>query len=85
MLHHHGHTIDLGSGTTYKRGKYSVSVGNDGSIFVRPGDWLTKYSAAIYGNFWTIDGFCRTSLATTFPLHIRPGSLPAKLSITCPR
>jgi hypothetical protein len=59
MLHHHGHTIDLGSGTTYKRGKYSVSVGNDGSIFVRPGDWLTKYSAAIYGNFWTIDGFCR--------------------------
>src|ERR1700689_101952 len=59
MLHHHAHTIDLGSGTTYKRGKYSVSVRNDGSISVRPGDWLTKYSAAIYGNFWTIDVFCR--------------------------
>lgn len=59
MLLQHAHTIDLGSGTTYKRGKYSVSVRNDGSILVRSGDWLTKYSAAMYGNFWTIDVFCR--------------------------
>jgi len=55
----HRQTIKLSNGTTYKYGKYSVTVGTDGSIRVKAGDWLSKYSAAIYGNFWTLDVFSR--------------------------
>ena len=29
-------------------GSFRVSVGEDGSIVVKPGDWLSKYSAAMY-------------------------------------
>jgi len=75
MLQHHGYTIDLGSGTTYKRGKYSVTVGGDGSILVRPGDWLTKYSAAIYGNFWNIDVFCRRDKSGNYIRITHPASI----------
>jgi hypothetical protein len=43
----------------YKNGPYHVDIGNDGTIHVRPGDWLSKYSAAIYNNFTTIHVFAR--------------------------
>ena len=70
----HRQTIKLSNGTTYKYGKYSVTVGTDGSIRVKAGDWLSKYSAAIYGNFWTLDIFPRFTL----PLVIGPLFLVAR-------
>ncbi len=48
--------------TTYKRGKgdrYKVTVGEDGRIFVQSKDWLSKYSAAIYGDFHHVYDFGR--------------------------
>ncbi|MEM7231167.1 MAG: hypothetical protein AAF517_03275 [Planctomycetota bacterium] len=33
----------------YTHGKYSVSIADDGAIRVQKGDWLSKYSAAMYG------------------------------------
>ena len=38
-------------GKTYRGGGYEVTVGDDRSIVVQPGDWLSKYSMAIYGDF----------------------------------
>jgi hypothetical protein len=35
---------------TFTNGGYSVTVHDDRSIDVRPGDWISKYSAAIYGD-----------------------------------
>ncbi|MCB1023471.1 MAG: hypothetical protein KDB79_03720 [Acidobacteria bacterium] len=35
----------------YENGGYSVTVGPDGAIVVKPGDSLSKYSMAIHGNF----------------------------------
>lgn len=35
---------------TYTGGGYSVTINDDGSIKVKPGDWLSKYSMAIHGN-----------------------------------
>ena len=43
----------------YQNGRYQVEVGNDGAIKVKPGDWLSKYSAAIYNNFTNIYDFAR--------------------------
>jgi peptidoglycan hydrolase-like protein with peptidoglycan-binding domain len=43
----------------HQTGKYEVEVGADGEILVEPGDWLSKYSAAIYDNFYTINVFGR--------------------------
>lgn len=43
----------------YENGPYRVDISNDGAIHVRPGDWLSKYSAAIYNNFTTIYVFAR--------------------------
>ena len=43
----------------YQHGRYRVEVGNDGIVQVRPGDWLSKYSAAIYNDFTTIRVFAR--------------------------
>jgi hypothetical protein len=40
-------------------GRYHVDVGDDGAIKVKHGDWLSKYSAAIYGNYWNIHAFAR--------------------------
>ena len=37
-------------GRTFRNGVYSVTVNDDRSIRVRPGDWISKYSAAIYGD-----------------------------------
>jgi hypothetical protein len=33
----------------YRNGAYRVSIGEDGKIVVKAGDWLSKYSAAMYG------------------------------------
>jgi hypothetical protein len=42
---------------TFSGGGYDVTINGDRSINVRPGDWLSKYSMAIYGNFDHIDKF----------------------------
>jgi len=58
------------SGTTYTRGKYSVTVGPDSSIRVKHRDWLSKYSWAIYGNYWTVDVFARKdSMGSYVPIR----------------
>jgi peptidoglycan hydrolase-like protein with peptidoglycan-binding domain len=52
----------LVSPKTYVRGyrdMYKVEVGIDGRIFVQPGDWVSKYSAAMYGDYWHIQEFGR--------------------------
>lgn len=46
----------------YQRGKnykYRVTIGADGRIFVQPNDWLSKYSAAIYGVYHNVHFFGR--------------------------
>jgi hypothetical protein len=43
----------------YRNGQYSVEVGPDGAIKVRPGDWLSKYSAAMFNTFWRVNEFGR--------------------------
>jgi hypothetical protein len=45
--------------TTFKQGRWEVKVGADGEIIVKPGDWLSKYSAAVNGNFYTIEPYMR--------------------------
>lgn len=42
---------------TFDRGGYKVTVDRDRSIKVKEGDWLSKYSMAIYGDFDHIDKF----------------------------
>ncbi len=42
---------------TFHGGGYDVTVNADRSIKIRPGDWLSKYSMAIYGNFDHTDKF----------------------------
>ena len=42
-----------------KDGKYQVDVADNGAIKVKHGDWLSKYSAAIYDNYWNIHVFAR--------------------------
>ncbi len=46
---------------TFRGGGYEVTVNSDRSIRVRSGDWLSKYSAAIYGNFDHVGEFYRKS------------------------
>jgi hypothetical protein len=43
--------------TIYSDGTYRVEVWEDGAILVKPGDWLSKYSAAIHHNLTTLDVF----------------------------
>jgi hypothetical protein len=42
---------------TFRGGSYDVTINGDRSINVRPGDWLSKYSMAIYGDFSHIGKF----------------------------
>lgn len=44
---------------THTRPPHSVTVSHDGKIVVKPGDWLSKYSWAIYGNYTTLHEFER--------------------------
>jgi hypothetical protein len=55
--------------TKYSDGTYYVEVREDGAIFVRPGDWLSKYSAAIYHNTTTLEPFMRPPLRAGEPLR----------------
>jgi hypothetical protein len=43
--------------STGKNKRYTVTVGIDGRIFVKPGDWTSKYSAAINGDYIHIHDF----------------------------
>jgi hypothetical protein len=36
-----------------------VEVAPDGAIRVKPGEWLSKYSAAIHNNYWSVHEFAR--------------------------
>ncbi len=47
----------------YTHGRYSVTIGEDGRLFVAPSDWLTKYSAAIHGEYWHIFEFGRPGVS----------------------
>jgi hypothetical protein len=42
-----------------RKSKYRVDMAADGEIKVKPGDWLSKYSAAIKGNFYSVLSFAR--------------------------
>ena len=55
--------------TKYSDGRYYVEVREDGAIFVKPGDWLSKYSAAIYHNTTTLEPFMRPPLRAGEPLR----------------
>jgi hypothetical protein len=44
---------------TYTNYRYTVTMGPDGAIKVKHGDWLSKYSAAMYNDFKHIDEFGR--------------------------
>lgn len=44
---------------TSSDGRYHVEVAEDGAIKVKHGDWLSKYSAAIYDNYWNVHVFAR--------------------------
>lgn len=49
-----------GKSGTHRWGRYSVTIAEDGSIGVQPGDTLSGYSAAIYkGDFKHLDEFGR--------------------------
>jgi hypothetical protein len=45
--------------TIKRRGKWEVAIGADGEIRVKAGDWLSKYSAAIDDNFYTLWPYMR--------------------------
>ncbi len=42
---------------TFSGGGYSVTINDDRSIIVKQGDWLSKYSMAVYGDFDHITSF----------------------------
>ncbi len=45
--------------TLFRNGRYSVEVASDGAIRVKPGDWISKYSAAIHNDFTHIHEYGR--------------------------
>jgi hypothetical protein len=52
---------------TYTNGGYTVTINDDRSIRVKPGDWISKYTTAIYGEprkYW--DRFKRKDKAGRF-------------------
>src|SRR5262249_34189851 len=44
---------------TYSNGKYTVTMRTDGAIRVKQGDWLSKYSKAMYNDFKHVREFAR--------------------------
>lgn len=44
---------------TFNRNPYSVTIADDGKILVKKGDWLSKYSWALYGDYDTLNVFVR--------------------------
>ena len=53
----------LRAGHPYKKYKYEVYIGSDGSIQVQKDDWLSKYSFAIHGNPWQVNEYARRDLS----------------------
>lgn len=53
---------------TYKNGIYAVKIGDKGLIIVKPNDWISKYSAAIYNDFTRSNQFGR--ITDTFPAEL---------------
>lgn len=52
---------------TYQKAGYRVDMADDGTILVHRGDWLSKYSMAIYGNFNNLEVFqCAPDRKATF-------------------
>jgi len=43
----------------YKNGPYKLFIANTGAISVNKSDWLSKYSAAIHNNFYTVHEYAR--------------------------
>jgi hypothetical protein len=74
-----GSTFTLLDPVTVKRhGRWELKIGADGQIVVRPGDWLSKYSALMDGNFYTIWPYMRVNadgkfIAIANPNLIRVG------------
>lgn len=60
-----------------RNGKYHVQVAEDGAIRVKPGDWLSKYSAAIHNNFWAIREFARRDASGRFVAIRNPNRIYA--------
>ena len=52
----------------YRTGRYSVDVGPNGSIKVKPGDWLSKYSAAMFNTYFRVHEFGRLGSAGMAPV-----------------
>ncbi len=53
---------------TYSKSGNSLTISDDGSILVKPGDSLSKYSMAIYGNFNHIDEYLRKEVGMFKPI-----------------
>jgi hypothetical protein len=51
----------------YHKGQYRVDIAPNGAIRVKPGDWLSKYSYAMYGNFNHCDEFGRMAGGVVAP------------------
>lgn len=43
----------------HKRGRFEVHIADDGAIHVKSGDWLSKYSVALYNDFTHVREFGR--------------------------
>lgn len=56
---HRGTTGELVVTRTYSNFLYTVTMRTDGAIDVRHGDWLSKYSCAMYSDFTHIHEFAR--------------------------
>ncbi len=68
LIRHSGTSLELdqpkncvpsSDGWSCRNGPYSVDINRTGEIRVKDGDWLSKYSAAIYNNFFHIHEFGR--------------------------
>lgn len=51
---------------TYANWRYRVTMHTDGAIHVKHGDWLSKYSAAMYNDYWHINEFARRDASGKF-------------------
>lgn len=54
----------------HQNGRYRVDVAADGAIRVQPGDWLSKYSAALHNEFTRVHEFARRDVRTGSPVPI---------------
>lgn len=67
---------------TYKKGIYGVTVEEKGAITVKQGDWVSKYSAAIYNDFTKLSEFGRKVNGSSIPTVIpKPDEIYANETI----